>query len=37
MFPGYHFMRDATDEAAPAARQAAINTATQELNKEWVK
>ena len=35
--PGYHFMRDATDEAAPAARQAVIRTATQELNKEWVK
>lgn len=34
---GRHFMRDATDEAAPAARQAAINTATRELNKEWVK
>lgn len=34
---GRHFMRDATDEAAPAARQAAINTVTQELNKEWVK
>lgn len=34
---GRHFMRDATDESAPAARQAAINTATRELNKEWVK
>ena len=35
--PGYHFMRDATDEAAPAARRAVIQTATQELNKEWLK
>lgn len=34
---GRHFMRDSTDEAAPAARQAVIRTATQELNKEWVK
>lgn len=35
--PGYHFMRNSTDEAAPAARRAVIQTATQELNKEWLK
>lgn len=35
--PGYHFMRNSTDEAGPAARRAVIQTATQELNKEWLK
>lgn len=34
-FPGYHFMRDATEESGPAARHVMIETFTAELEKEW--
>lgn len=36
-FPGYHFMRDAAEENAPAARHVMIETVTQEIEKEWEK
>lgn len=36
-FPGYHFMRDATEESGPAARHVMIETFTTELEKEWQK
>lgn len=36
-FPGYHFMRDATEESRPAARHVMIETFTAELEKEWQK
>lgn len=35
--PGYHFMRDATEEAAPSAKRTVIRTMTQELEKEWLR
>lgn len=35
--PGYHFMRDATEEAAFPARQATVKAFTAELEKEWRK
>lgn len=36
-FPGYHFMRDATEESGPVARHVMIETFTAELEKEWQK
>ena len=35
--PGYHFMRDGTVEAAPAAESRIIQTAMEEIEKEWTK
>lgn len=35
--PGYHFMRNATEQSASAAKQAMIHTVATELEKEWAK
>ena len=35
--PGYHFMRDAADAAAPEARQVIIDTAMEKIEQEWAR
>lgn len=35
--PGYHFMREGTEESSSEARRAIVHTMTTELEKEWMK